>query len=444
MLTLGLLAAALLGTYAAARRSLSAGFGVLMIVGYAYGLIRANLLDGYSHLLFDSALLGLYAARLFRPMSVVDRVRTDELRTWVILLMGWPVVLFLVPTQDIMVELVGLRGNIFMLPCLLLGAMLTRDDVYRLAVWIGALNLAAGAFAAVQFFVGIEPFFPRNAVTEIIYRSGDIARSTAFRIPSSFTSAHAYAGTMVLTLPVLLGAWTQPARRPLLPAFFAASIVVSSLGIFATGARIPFVLLLVIAGTAMFSGSVRIGHKLRWIFVGAIVVWFVSGEERLQRFMTLSESDVVGERLSGSVNLGFFELISQYPLGNGLGGGGTSIPYFLQERVRNVVVMENDYARLALEQGIPGLLLWVAFLIWLFTRWPPADLAWRLPRVLMRICAASVFATGLIGLGLLTAIPSTALLLLTAGWIALPERVPDDAAALPGVAPGGALPYGAR
>ncbi|HEX6570490.1 MAG TPA: hypothetical protein VF055_00615, partial [Steroidobacteraceae bacterium] len=267
---------------------------------------------------------------------------------------------------------------------------------------------------------------------------------TAFRIPSSFTSAHAYAGTMVLTLPLLLGAWIQPARRSWQPAFFATSMVVAGLGVFATGTRLPFVLMLVVAGGALFSGSMRVGHKMRWVVIGAIVAWTVSGEERLQRFMTLSESDLVAERISGSVNLTFFELISQYPLGNGLGGGGTSIPYFLQDRVRTVVSMENDYARLALEQGIPGLLLWLAFLVWLFTRWPATDASSRLPRRLMRICAAAVFASGVLGLGLLTSIPSTALLLLTAGWMALPERVPDDGEILAVVPTEAALQYGLR
>ena len=57
-----------------------------------------------------------------------------------------------------------------------------------------------------------------------------------------------------------------------------------------------------------------------------------------------------------------------YPLGNGLGGGGTSVPYFLQDRIRNVVVMENEYARILLELGIPGLCMWGVFIGWIFTR----------------------------------------------------------------------------
>jgi hypothetical protein len=444
VITIGLCVAALLGTYAAARRSLPAGFGALLVVGYAYGIVRANQLDGYSHLLFDCALLGLYAARLFSPLSPVERIRLDPLFTWLVVLIGWPIVLFLVPRQDVLVELVGLRGNIFMLPCLVLGASMTRDELYSLACWLAALNIAAGIFGAVQFVVGIEPFFPRNPVTEILYRSGDIAGYSAYRIPSSFTSAHAYAGTMVLTLPLMLAAWMQPTRRPWHHWLFNVAVPISVLAVFATGARLPFVLLLIVAGAALFSAQVRVGHKLRWLFVAAVIVWAVSGEERLQRFATLRESDYVTERIVGSVNIGFFELAATYPMGNGLGGGGTSIPYFLQDRIRNSVGMENEYARVLLEQGIPGLLVWTVFLIWLFTRAPAVDPASRALRQLIRVCGIGVFASGALGVGLLTSIPSTAVLLLSVGWIAVPERQPEHAPASALPAPVAASPYGTR
>jgi hypothetical protein len=443
VITAWLCIAALVGTYAAARRSLPAGFGVLMVVGYAYGIVRANQLDAFSHLLFDCALLGLYAARLFAPVSPAERVRLDPLRTWLVVLIGWPVVLFLAPRQDFLVELVGLRGNVFMLPCLVLGASMTRDDLHSLAAWMAVLNIAAGVFGAVQFVVGIEPFYPRNPVTEILYRSGDIAGFSAYRIPSSFTSAHAYAGTMVLTLPLLLGAWLEPLRRPWHWPLFTVAIPISALAVFAAGARLPFVLLLLVSGTALFSSQLRAGQKLRWLCVAGAVAWAVSGEVRLQRFTTLQDTDFVSERIVGSVNLGFFELATTYPLGNGLGGGGTSIPYFLQNRVRNSVGMENEYARVLLEQGVPGLLAWTVFLVWLFTRNPAGDPSSRTLRQLVRVAGIGTFASGLLGVGLLTSIPSTAVVLLSVGWMALPDRQPERAPAAD-VAPVGAWPHGAR
>lgn len=426
MIALILLIAAMVGTFIAARRSIATGFGALMVVGYMYGILRANFPGIYTHLLFDAALCGLYAARLFEALPARERQRLDEVRTWLFVLMGWPMLLFLVPTQDILIELVGLRGNIFMLPCLYLGARLGPGGLRQLAWWFAWLNLAAAGLAGVQFVIGIEPFFPRNANTELIYRSGDIANYSAYRIPSSFTSAHAYGGTMLLSLPLLLGAWLDPAARGWRHHLLSAAVIVSILGIFSTGARLPVVQLLFVGAAVVLSGQVRLRHKMRWIVALGIVAWVVSGEARLQRFVTLGDTDFVAERVIGSVNMTFLELAEKYPMGNGLGGGGTSIPYFLQVRIRNSVAMENEYARLLLEQGIPGVVAWMLFLLWLFSRrldngsWPQA-------RLITRATAFVAFGAALLGVGLLTSIPGSAILMLTVGWSAVPDPEPDAA-----------------
>src|SRR5574338_158298 len=313
-----LLLAAFGGTYYAGRRTLAVGLCVLLSVGYAYGIIRANRMDGFSHLLFDAALLGIYASEFQRRFSHEEHVRVESIRMWLYVMVGWPLVLFLAPTQDVLVELVGLRGNVFMLPCLLVGARLRRADLLALAQWLAALNIGAGVLAAAEYVIGIEPFFPRNAVTELIYRSGDIAAFTAYRIPSSFANAHAFAGTMVGTLPLLIGAWMQPLerrRRVLL----SVAIAITVLSIFATGARIPVVLLFVLGAVVVFSSHVKVVHKVRWVLVALLVAYVVSGEERLQRFLTLRDSSMISERIAGSVNLGILGVATQYPLGNGLG-----------------------------------------------------------------------------------------------------------------------------
>src|SRR5207249_5998430 len=125
--------------------------------------------------------------------------RIRELQAWVVVLICWPLLLLLLPVQDPLIRLVGLRGNIFFLPFLLLGARLEPRDLYKLAIGIAVLNLCAAALAGVEFFVGIERFFPRNPTTDIIYRSNALADFSAYRIPSSFPNAAAYAGTMVMT-----------------------------------------------------------------------------------------------------------------------------------------------------------------------------------------------------------------------------------------------------
>lgn len=116
--------------------------------------------------------------------------------------------------------------------------------------------------------------------------------------------------------------------------------------------------------------------------------------------------------------MSFFEIAAQYPFGNGLGGGGTSIPYFLQGRIVNPVVMENEYARILLEQGILGLVIWILFILWVLSRRNENRRdPWALGRRLaLAFCAAS-FGTGLIGIGLFTSIPHTPLFFLLIGWV---------------------------
>src|SRR5215470_13141617 len=95
-----LCALALIGTYAAARHSLVRGLLTVIVTGYFYGIIRANVIHPASHFLFDASVLGLYAAqvnRLTRPFASLDGQR---LRHWALLLMTWPLILFFVPIQD--------------------------------------------------------------------------------------------------------------------------------------------------------------------------------------------------------------------------------------------------------------------------------------------------------------------------------------------------------
>jgi O-antigen ligase len=231
---------------------------------------------------------------------------------------------------------------------------------------------------------------------------------------------------MVVSLPLLAGAWVQrhTARWPSL--LLLSAIAMSMVAVFMAASRSHALVLFAVTLATLFSGGLR-SRRFGWIVVVAAVAWVVSGDERLQRFRTLEDTEYVTQRIAMSVNMGFFELAREFPLGNGLGGGGTSIPYFLQGRLRRPVRMENEYARIVLEQGLPGLALWLAFIIWVFTRRPaPKSDPWFLGRRLARVATAAYFCSGLIGIGLLTAIPHTGLFLLLTGWIAVPPDVEDQ------------------
>lgn len=425
-------AAAFLACLLAGNRSLKHGLLTLVGIGYGYGILRANFPDVWTYLMFDAGVVGLYTSQLWRPLSLEQRRNVQDLRLWMIALMAWPTLLFIVfPSNTPLVELVGLRANIFLLPFLLFGARLSWDDLADIALVLGVFNLAVVAVGVVEFFVGIEPFYPVNEVTEIIYKSKDLVGRTAYRIPATFSSAHAFAGTLVMTLPLLVGAWSQPHRQRWHGTLLAASIGVSLMGIFMAAARTHMITAAILVIVVTFSGKLGGRQWLRWAVAIGVVGYLIAGDERLQRFTTLQDTAFLAERWGGSVNEGFFGLLGEYPLGNGLAGGGTSVPYFLREGWKAGPLMENEYARIVLEQGLPGLVLWVLFIAWVLARWPGRMRdSWQLGRRLAWLTFAAAFFSGLLGMGMFTSVPQTVVMLMTMGWfVVAPKRAPLPIAA---------------
>jgi hypothetical protein len=411
--------------YLLGRYSLVKGLISTFAVGYVFGITKANLPETASYFIFDAAVLGLYAAQMFQPLTRAMSLRVERLKLWVELLILWPLIIFFFPLQDLMIRLVGLRTAIFFLPFLLIGARLLPEERYKLALGLAGLNLLALGFGGAEFLVGVPQFFPVNQATKIIYLSKDVAEHTAYRIPASFANAHAFAGAMVVTIPLIAGALLQEKKQQwhfhLLIMGLAASVV----GVLLSAARLSFVVVAILIVVLTFSIKSRVSYAFGWIVIMAAIALFASGEVRMQRFTDLSNAELIAERVGWSVNMTFFELAARYPFGNGLGGGGSSIPYFLQDRLEGPVTMENEYARIMLEQGIFGLLLWIAFIVWLFTRGKgdPSD-TWREGRRLAWCTCLIMFGTGLIGVGLFVAVPQTCLLLVNAGWVAARQKVP--------------------
>jgi hypothetical protein len=407
--------------YTAARRSLVSGLVAVLGVGYAYGITRANVPETFSHFIFDAGVIGFYIARMTLAASTLDQFKSSWLRPWIEFLFAWPALLFFVPLQDPLIQLVGLRSCVFFLPFMIAGSRLEGNDRYRLALWIAGLSLVAFCFAVAEFFWGIEQFFPRNRATDLIYISKDLVGHSAYRIPSTFANAHAYASTMTMTLPLLVGALVQRRERKWPFYLLMLSATASMLGILMTGTRTHFIIAALLVVVATFSLRTRVAHAFGWLIVLAAIAWTISGEGRLQRFMDLRDPGVVTERISWSVNMSFLDAAQRYPLGNGLGGGGTSIPYWMQNEIRNPVTLENEYARIMLEQGLVGLVLWVSFMIWLLTRKDKGIESWRIGRRLAWVGCACYFAASVTGTGMLTAIPFTPVLLLSVGWVGTRE-----------------------
>jgi hypothetical protein len=429
MIGLFLCILSLIASYLLGRRSLGRGLGAVIAVGYFYGIVRAQYLDGFTHFFFDLAVLGLYAAQLVMARTnAARRLASREILPWVVGLIGWPLILFLVPVQHILIQFVGLRAAIYFVPFLLLGARATERDLEQVARIIAGLNLIAFGFAIAEFILGIERFYPLNAVTDIIYRSSDVAGG-GFRIPATFSSAHAYGGTMVATLPFIINRWQASSVSPGERVFVASAIIASSVGIFMAGPRLPVVVLFLELAVVAISRRLPLRLVVGLGILGSLVGYFVAGSERLQRFRTLADTGFVGERVSWSLNLNLVDSLAAHPMGTGLGSaGGTSIPYFLQHLAGPQIGLENEYARIAMELSPLGLLIWLAFIVWTIRRRSrPVSRDWVLGMKVMRAFVLVSWATAFIGTGMLTAIPGTTLLLLQMGILGrsrLPQEVP--------------------
>ena len=425
MTALGLCILAFGLTFWAGRRSLGLGLVSLFLWGYLYGIVRANLETMFSHFLFDAALMGLYLAQRRSFTDSADPKRAATLRAWMLGLMLWPVLLVFLPFQPLLISLVGLRGCIFFIPMALLGCRLKRDDLTTLCNGLVCLTLVAIAFAAAEYFQGVPKYYPMNSVTAIIYASSDVAGGF-YRIPGTFANAHQLGGTMAASIPYLVGGWTEGLTRKI-RLFAICGMVAAMMGILMSATRQNFILAACMVLVIVAGGRMKTSRRILFLLLIAGVASVALSNERFGRFKSLSDTDYVSDRISGSVNRSFFEVLVQYPMGNGLGGGGTSIPYFLEGQVRNPIGMENEYARILCEQGIIGLLLWVGFIVWylsrvfqVFGKGP-----WATSRRLVWSYSVLTLAIGGIGEGMLTAIPATAMLLLGIGWTSAPMRAEE-------------------
>jgi hypothetical protein len=418
----------MLGAYFLGRRSLAAGVLVVAVSGYFYGILRANLYTPLAHFIFDAALVGLYASQFFAGRKKEVTPHSSTLNTWLMLLMCWPLLLLFLPFQDLLVSVVGLRGNMFLIPAILLGSRLRSIDLQRIAIGFAVLNLVALGFGIAETFMGIEPFFPYSPMTLTMYTSQDSGGEN--RIPALFQNAHTYAGVMVDTLPFLFGAWVRKTGARWQKLLLIAGMAASLFGVLMAATRTGILLAGIVVILAFTGG--KLGAMKRWIWVLAIagVVFAAMHNERWQRYKQMDTETVEG-RIAGSVNRGFFEILLEYPMGNGLGGGGTSIPYFLASRVNRPVAAENEYARILLEQGIVGLLLWVGFAIWFATnRVTFVKDDWYTGRRIGWYLCVITLASSALGLGMLTSIPNSFFFLLTLGWVAV-KPVAEAEKALP-------------
>jgi len=407
-----------------ARRGLGHAFGAALAVGCFYGIVRAQLNDSGSYLMFDAALLGLYLSaykglrgRVFRHARV--------LTGWVVALCALPILLILLSPflegQPLMVQLLGLRTAMFFVPVLLIGAYLSEAEWLDVSTWVAWLALISAGFAIAEMLLGVERFFPDNPASALIYAAHDIGESSGLRIPSTFPSAHAYSGSMVGLVPILLRRLQMGRTSRSAVLLTWAGLSAAGFGVLGSGARLPILVLAVMVPVLMLRSTKKRGLLVGLAAVTVVLGLTVAKTQQFRRIETLRDPEVVAARVGSSVNVSLFEAMAEAPLGYGLGMGfGTSIPYFLADSAKAQIGMESEYARIAIEEGVLGVGLWLGLILWSMSKLPfGRGNAGDLVGPAMWIFCAGSWVSGLIGAGVLSSVPTTVLLLSQMGAVAV-------------------------
>jgi hypothetical protein len=407
-----------------ARRGLGHAFGAALAIGCFYGIVRAQLNDSGSYLIFDAALLGLYLSAYKGLRGRVVR-HARMLTGWVVALCALPVLLILLSPflegQPLLVQLLGLRTAMFFVPMILVGGYFSEAEWIEMSSWVAWLALICAVFAVAELVLGVERFFPVNPASALIYAAHDIGEGSGLRIPSTFPSAHAYSGAMVGFVPILLRrlqAGRTSNGRMLLTWTSLGAVGFGALG---SGARLPILVLAVMVPVLMLRSTKRPGLLIGLAAITVVLGLTVAKTQQFRRIETLRDPEIVAERLGSSVNVSLLDAITDAPLGYGLGMGfGTSIPYFLADSAKNQIGIESEYARIAIEEGVLGVTLWLGFILWSMSKLPfgPGTAGDLVGPAMWIFCCAS-WLSGLIGAGVLSSVPTTVLVLSQMGAVAV-------------------------
>ena len=390
---------------------------MILAVGYFSGVIRANSVSAYTTFMFDLAVLGFYISLLIQPKQTTSTYSSIAITSWITALTLWPLFISAIPQNDPLVQFVAFRATAWFLPMIWIGSSLKAADLRLIATSLAGLNLIALVFGVYEYFAGVEAIYPANAVTQIIYKSNSTAGF--LRIPSTFLNAHAYGGTMACSLPLMLGGLLDSKGKQGERAWLLAGLIAACGGILLCAARQPIVVAILIFFITWVLRGCSFGFGVGFASIIGIGAFLVSSNDRLQRILSLKDSDQVSARIYASVNENFLDIFVTYPFGAGMGSSaGTSVPYFLASRAPKRIGLENEYCRILVDQGWVGLLLWGMFLLWV--HWPPP----KRSRVgsnqttiqVMYAMTLTTWATATIGSGLLAAVPGAVLLLIQMGY----------------------------
>ncbi len=341
-----------------------------------YVVVEGFLLNYFSTLPELNLLKDIFVVALFVGLGatlVARGIVPIPWTSWMIPFAGFSLVyiaqVFNPALPNILVGLVGIRVTLMyaLLVPVAFWFFDARERVFSFFLFMVLSSIPVAAFGIVQYFAGpswliaISPGFERA----IFYAYGFSNRPglSYFRTISTFVQTGGFSVYLHCLMTLTLAVWCVPALRKH-RIWVAVAFVLQFIAALTTGGRGPLAMLILSVGFLLIlhRGSIRMGPLLVLIpllFWGSI---FAVGEQFVDRFATMLDFDYATHRNMGLMEGWFNEAMKSDWIGLGAGyaciasrhAGATPL---------NGSALENAFARIRFESGVPGLALYFLFIL---------------------------------------------------------------------------------
>jgi hypothetical protein len=268
----------------------------------------------------------------------------------------------------ILVGLVGVRVTLFY--CLLTPVAYwffdSTERVVRFFVFMVALSMPVAAFGIVQYFKGpqwmvaISPGFERAVFAA--YWNDPNSVTGSFRTFSTFVHTGAFSTYLCLMMLLTAALWGL-FRQQLQRALIGLVLMFQFFALMTTGGRASFLVFFLCVGLWWFfqRGTMRLAPALLLLPVFFYAATLLLGSGFQTRFSTLLDAEAMRERNEPLV-VGFLSEEAKADwTGMGAGAASTASRH-VGETATNGGTLDNGLAKVRVEAGVPGLILYLIFL----------------------------------------------------------------------------------
>lgn len=351
------------------------------------------------NLMKDALVITLFGALALR--LVTRGIFPFPITRWMLPFFGFAVVylaqVFNPYLPNLLVGLAGVRVTLlyFLLVPIAFWFFSSRETVLRFFSVQLVLSVPVGLFGLYQYYAGPEwmvslsPGFARA----VFYAYGEraTADTTYFRTFSSFVQTGGFSQYLVVIMLLCVAAWLAPAFRRYRVGLVGI-FVLQFLALLTTGGRGPFVMFFAAAGLLLllFRGA---GRTAPLLILAPLLLWVSAslvGSGFLERFETLLNIEQVHSRTS---KLGYGWL--SRAMNEDWAGRGAGYASIASRHVGttplNGIVIENTLAKIRFETGLPGFVLFAAFLLAMMWEVIRAPVAIRDPNLKWIATCCSVY-----------------------------------------------------